>query len=113
MRAHFKLGPENQSQIFGTTSLPANICLSPWMADDGEGERGKWGKRKRETERGIERDARWLARVEGTDTVTDTDTFVYLSTSWLARKLMVKPSVTLVALGCQRGRVANVANVSR
>lgn len=111
MRAHFKLGPENQSQIFGTTSLPANICLSPWMADAGAEERGKGGKR--ETERGIERDARWLARVEGTDTVTDTDTFVYLSTSWLARKLMVKPSVTLVALGCQRGRVANVANVSR
>lgn len=53
-----------------------------------------------------------MAKVEGTDTVTDTDTFVYLSTSWLARKLMVKPSVTLVALGCQRGRVANVGNVS-
>lgn len=44
----------------------------------------------------------------------DTDTFVYLSTLWLARKLMVKPSVTLVALGCQRGRVANVSScVSR
>lgn len=55
MRAHFKLGPENQSQIFETTSLPANICLSPWMAGAGEGERGE---RKRETERGIERDAR-------------------------------------------------------
>jgi len=30
----------------------------------------------------------------------DTDTFVYLSTSWLARKLMVKPLPVVGRLGC-------------